>query len=311
MNDLKLRKYKNYSWFLAGAVLLVILAGGTVRMTQSGMGCPDWPKCFGMWVPPINESQLPPDFVSYLEKQDIDHSFNVYHTWIEYINRLLGALLGVFVFVYLIWSFRIRKHIGTICLVSAIALFLLTGFQGWLGKLVVDDNLAVSKITIHMLVAIVLLCIPFINIRAMDSHKIKVKRILKWIPVLLVILVLIQVVLGTQVREEIDIISKSLSYQQRELWIPALPSVFIIHRSFSWLIILVIGFMFYKFKDIIKAKKDVMLVGILALVNMLLGIIMVYLDMPAIAQPLHLVGACILVAAIFNFYLKLKTCTDA
>lgn len=311
MNHLKLIKYKNYSWFLVGAVLLVILAGGTVRMTQSGMGCPDWPRCFGMWIPPINESQLPPDFESYLKKQDIDHSFNVYHTWIEYINRLLGALLGVFVFIYLIWSFRIRKYTGMICLVSAIALFLLTGFQGWLGKLVVDDNLAVSKITIHMLVAIILLCIPLINIRSLDSQKIKVRSLLKWIPVLLIVVVLIQVVLGTQVREEIDIISKSLSYQQRELWIPALPTVFIIHRSFSWLIIVVMGVMFYKFKDKQKTKKDVISIALLALVNMLLGIIMVYLDMPALAQPLHLIGACLLVAVIFNFYLKLQSCTDA
>jgi len=72
----------------------VIIAGGVVRTTQSGMGCPDWPKCFGRWIPPTNASELPPDFEKYLRKQDIDHTFNVYHTWIEYFNRLLGALLG-------------------------------------------------------------------------------------------------------------------------------------------------------------------------------------------------------------------------
>src|SRR5687768_16526726 len=100
------KKYLNYTWFILIMVFLVIGAGGVVRMTQSGMGCPDWPKCFGRWVPPTSADQLPPDFEKYLKTQDIDHSFNVYHTWIEYINRLLGALLGVFIFIHFIWSFQ-------------------------------------------------------------------------------------------------------------------------------------------------------------------------------------------------------------
>ena len=98
--------YIRYTWFVLIMVILVIAAGGIVRMTQSGMGCPDWPKCFGRWVPPTSAEQLPPDFEKYLRAQDIDHSFNVYHTWIEYINRLLGALLGVFIFIHSIWSFK-------------------------------------------------------------------------------------------------------------------------------------------------------------------------------------------------------------
>ncbi len=99
-------------WVVATFILvfLVILAGGVVRTTQSGMGCPDWPKCFGMWIPPTDESQLPPDFEKYLKAQDIDHSFNAYHTWIEYINRLLGVLLGLFAIIQAALLFVKRKE---------------------------------------------------------------------------------------------------------------------------------------------------------------------------------------------------------
>src|SRR6476660_2710231 len=103
-----MRSIKN--WILATFILtfLVILAGGIVRTTQSGMGCPDWPRCFGKWIPPTDASQLPPDFEKYLGKQDIDHSFNAYHTWIEYINRLFGVLLGVFAIIQSFLLYRKR-----------------------------------------------------------------------------------------------------------------------------------------------------------------------------------------------------------
>ena len=99
------------SWVLATFILcfLVIIAGGVVRTTQSGMGCPDWPKCFGMWIPPTQASELPADFEKYLGKQDIDHSFNAFHTWIEYINRLLGVLLGLFGIIQVVLLFGKRK----------------------------------------------------------------------------------------------------------------------------------------------------------------------------------------------------------
>ena len=60
--------YIRYTQFIVVMVFLVIIAGGVVRMTQSGMGCPDWPKCFGKWIPPTTANQLPPDFEKYLKQ---------------------------------------------------------------------------------------------------------------------------------------------------------------------------------------------------------------------------------------------------
>jgi len=86
-------------WVLATFILtfLVVIAGGVVRTTQSGMGCPIGRSVLANGYT-TNASELPP-ILKILRKQDIDHTFNALHTWIEYFNRLLGALLGLFALI--------------------------------------------------------------------------------------------------------------------------------------------------------------------------------------------------------------------
>ena len=185
-------------------LFVLILAGGVVRSTGSGMGCPDWPKCFGRWIPPTSASQLPPDFEKYLKAQDIDHTFNAYHTWIEYINRLLGALLGVFIFIHFIWSFRKFRKTNKSIFWLSFFLLIAVGFQGWLGKKVVDHNLAVVKITIHMLVALLIAAIPLLIIYKLRTQQRTASSFLKTLSVSMVAVILLQIVFGTQLREQID-----------------------------------------------------------------------------------------------------------
>lgn len=300
------QKYIRYTWFLLVMVFLVIIAGAVVRMTQSGMGCPDWPRCFGRWVPPTSAEQLPPDFEKYLKAQDIDHSFNVYHTWIEYINRLLGALLGVFILIHFVWSLiKFRKTNKKIVLISFL-LLLAVGFQGWLGKKVVDANLAVVKITIHMLVALLIAAIPLLIIYQLKTKEKLVNPFLKNLSVAVIIISLVQIVLGTQVRQQIDEISKSLKYTQRELWIGRLDTMFIIHRSFSWLVLAGCLLIWWKARLFKAIQKNSLLILCCAFATVVLGIVMLYLNIPALAQPLHLLLASILVISVFAFRLRLK-----
>ena len=145
-----MRQIKN--WAIATFILcfLVIIAGGVVRTTQSGMGCPDWPKCFGKWIPPTNASELPPDFEKYLHKQDIDHTFNALHTWIEYFNRLLGTLLGLFGIIQVLLLFTKRKILHKPYQL-AWAFLITVILTGLFGAIVVKLNLAHVSISVHLL----------------------------------------------------------------------------------------------------------------------------------------------------------------
>ena len=296
--------FVKYTWFVVIFVFVVVAAGGIVRTTQSGMGCPDWPTCFGRWIPPTNASQLPPDFEKYLRKQDIDHTFNAYHTWIEYLNRLVGALLGLFLLVHTVWAYRKFFRGNRRVFWWSFGMLALTGVQGWLGKKVVDANLAGVKVTAHMLIALAIAAIPLYIIYLLRHKPILQNKPLKILAVATLAAVLIQIVMGTQVREHIDEISRSLNYEQRQLWIQRVGTIFIVHRSFSWIVLALSVAVFVKGYKLPLVQKQSWGVLLLAGASVVLGITIAWFSIPAFAQPLHLLTGTIL--ALTVFYLQLK-----
>jgi cytochrome c oxidase assembly protein subunit 15 len=296
-------------WITATFILtfLVIVAGGVVRTTQSGMGCPDWPTCFGRWIPPLNASQLPPDFEKYLQKQDIDHTFNVFHTWIEYFNRLLGALLGVFAVIQCALLFSKRSFYRKAYKLSLVYL-LTVMLTGLFGAMVVKLNLAHISISVHLLFAIVLLQIQLGVLLAFQSKLfiINVDDKIKKILIAFLIILLIQATLGTMVRMYVDNVSKTLHYEQRETWLADIPISFLIHRSFSWLVLLSALFSGWYCRNIVAIRNKVfILIGIISL-SMITGIVLFYADMPAIAQPIHLLLASLAITQTMLVLLQTK-----
>ena len=261
-------------------VYLVILAGGIVRMTGSGMGCPDWPKCFVFLIPPTERSQLEwkPNseynknqiiiidknlyysVKSFNSKEDFNKSnwnkytkhdyskFNVYHTWIEYINRLIGALAGLSVLMLFLYSMKFFKSKKIITFLSFLSLIAIL-FQAWLGKTVVDSNLTASTITIHMLMAIVLLFILFSILAISKPVKpIRIPRNISTLILISMVLLIIQVLTGTEVRKFIDLQMEMYNYNEKNKWVENITSTFNFHRSFSWAIIIINSLIYLKIK---------------------------------------------------------------
>jgi cytochrome c oxidase assembly protein subunit 15 len=321
-------------------VYLVVIAGSVVRMTGSGMGCPDWPKCFGYLIPPTEHSQLEwkPEH-EYFKGQIIivdealvvanrdfkstaiyntenwaaytkhDYAiFNPFHTWTEYINRLIGALTGIPVLLLFLLSFTLIRRSWAYPLLGIATLFML-GFEAWLGKVVVDGNLIPNQITIHMLgamILVVLLVTYLARLKNIDSSKVEVSKWLSRLLLLTGVLLFFQIILGTQVREEVDAIAKITGEAGRSGWIDQLPVIFKIHRSYAISLVVLALAIFWMNRKLIQSILEVDLFVVLVLLEAVSGIILTYAGMPKAMQPMHLLFSLVSFGLVFYVILRSK-----
>lgn len=314
------------------AVYFLILVGGIVRSMGAGMGCPDWPKCFGSYIPPTDESALPANYeevyvesrvkknqrlslvLSGLGFEELSQqvasdptirnstSFDVQKAWVEYINRLVGVLIGFLVILNMYFSFRYWRE-QRLVTVLGIGSFILVVFQGWVGSLVVSTNLLPGFISFHMLLALLLVVLLLWQRHHMSKRS--GEQVVGRGPLLaLLILFVVQIVLGIQVREEIDMIKHTAL--GRDEWISRLGVYFYIHRSYSLLLTGLIGYLWYiNYKNGIYSQWLVILCATV-IVEILLGVVMAYFAVPAFAQPAHLLLATVAFGAIFYLFLNTK-----
>lgn len=316
------KTYIRFNWLTLVFIYLVVIAGSFVRITGSGMGCPDWPKCFGQWVPPTSPSELPENykdvyserravkiekFASLLNKLGleetseklmndpnlrIEQDFNNRKTWIEYINRLFGFLAGnamLLSFIWLIWKYRKRKLI----LLTGFNL-LLMGFQAWFGSIVVASNLVPWTITIHMLLALVIIALQIYFIREISPSQQKPLTQSKWVLYLIWFcfgVTFYQMFLGTQVREAID--ELTVAGVGREHWTAELGMIFYIHRSFSWLVLVFLTIVAWKNEQLNK-YLSIRFVFIFLILELVSGVLLAHYDIPGLVQTSHLIFATII-----------------
>ncbi|MBC7570722.1 MAG: COX15/CtaA family protein [Spirosoma sp.] len=309
------KRFRSLAFLTVLIIYLLVLAGGIVRGTGSGMGCPDWPKCFGQWIPPTDISQLPPNYQEiYGARLKGEVEFNPVKTWIEYANRLLGVLSGFFVFATLVASFSYWRRDRVVVLGSVIS-FLFIGLNGWLGSRVVATELAHYAITLHLLLAIlVVFSLLFVYVRASTTewrtNNINPKRrAVNTLLLVTAILSLGQVLLGTQVRDSLNEVIAQLGYDHRDSWIEGLNWRFYVHRSFSLVVLLFHLVVIYRLRQVQKGgllNQIALWIAGLVVVEIVTGVVMAYWAVPAAAQPIHLFLAVIIVGLQFVAWLVLN-----
>ena len=325
-------------------MFLIIIAGSFVRITGSGMGCPDWPKCFGYYIPPTEISTVSLEEGRSYEKgqmviyhdtlwiaeQNFNYSsefwktnfgseaalkvypkhqyaeFNAFHTWTEYINRLLTGLLGlpilVMTFLALIYYKKSNDYWPVLYSVFAIVMIL---FEAWLGKMVVDKNLNTSTITLHMVGSLgILLSLLLLIRRTNETGNYTIPVTLRKALSFFFLIHLVQLLLGTQVRESVDLLLEN--GVARNFIVDNLPVGFKIHRSFSILIVILTTMMFLQYNRLqIKPRKFLFLFVVIGF-EILFGVGLAYLGLPIVLQPLHLLFSVILFALSGMILLETK-----
>jgi protoheme IX farnesyltransferase len=138
------RLFERLALVTAVATYLLIVIGAIVRSTGSGMGCPDWPLCYGQILPPLGDNAA----------------------WIEWTHRGVAAVIGLLVLALVVVALRSYRRQPSI-VVPTVGALLLTAFQAYLGKVTVDTNNAGEWVTAHLAAALALLgLLTFVAIRA-------------------------------------------------------------------------------------------------------------------------------------------------
>ncbi|MFC0515935.1 heme A synthase [Mucilaginibacter angelicae] len=328
---------------IATIVLLfvLILAGGVVRSSGSGMGCPDWPKCFGRYIPPTDINDLPKDYkqkyvAKRVEKNQrfaktldvfgysdlakriredrsilVPEEFNAGKTWTEYINRLIGALSGFFLLLSVVFSFSYWKTDKRIAILSIFNL-VLVGFQAWLGSIVVSTNLVAWIVTVHMLLALAILgiCIYTYHVAKISGKSTSGSSPLVYIITLAALFVsILQIAFGTEVREKIDAVANHFQGGYRKDWITNAGEIFQHHRDIAVLVLVLNVALFVLIRKGFNRhsiQQQLMSFTFLMItLQIVTGILLSYMALPPVAQAAHIVLASLIFGAQFYLLLNL------
>jgi cytochrome c oxidase assembly protein subunit 15 len=315
------------------AVYFLIMVGGVVRSTGSGMGCPDWPKCFGSWTPPTSIDQLPKDYKqsysAYRDKKNqkfarylrmlgmgetadkilsdksvlAETEFNATKTWIEYINRLVGVAIGFFIIALFYKSLPFRKSRPILFWLS-LATLIAVIIQGWFGSIVVSTNLTTWTITLHFFLALLIVgFLVYLLHQASDQQNVKAIGALRGLLLACISALLVQIFLGTEVREAIDVLASSLT---REGWVEGLGREFVVHRSFSWAVLILNGFFYWQTRKTIGLKTLSLALFVLILSSFVTGVGLSWFNVPAAIQPVHLVLATIAFGIQLSLFFRMN-----
>ena len=181
---------KNISFFGAFFTLFVISVGAWVRLTDAGLGCPDWPGCYGLLTPPISDLEL-----AQAKNIHPDAIIDTGKAWREMLHRYLAGILGLYIFFTAYLTFKYSKNTSNIL---PIALVILIIIQSIMGMLTVTELVKPTIVTIHLILGMTTASLMYWNGLkvAVNHNMINLNRTLVLIITLCIFGLLTQIILG-------------------------------------------------------------------------------------------------------------------
>ena len=286
-----MNRFRQISFISTGLTYLLIFVGGMVRVAGAGMGCPDWPKCFNRWIPPTSIDQLP-DYID-------PAKFNIVLAWIEYCNRLFGAVVGITITMTAFYALKDYKHISRIKW-AALAAFFLTLVEGWLGAVLVHTVLNPITITLHLLLALII--VMLLLYAAQESYYIEnpdteknsqYPQKLDWAFGVLAGLLLVEVILGTEIRGGLEMIRKDNPMVDSIFLLKMLGPFKYIHTILGFVITGIAGWIWFKCVKQSQNPSSIMVqsstaILLLILSQIIMGEVLVFFEVIPLIQLFHM-----------------------
>ena len=285
---------------------LLIFVGGLVRVSGSGLGCPDWPKCFGRWVPPTNIEQIPAHIDS--------TAFNIVLAWIEYGNRTLGVIVGISILLMSVIALIYFRKNNKILFSSLLSLFLVIS-NGGLGAIVVSSILNPFIVSLHMILALFLVSVlsytTIESYKIIDTNKFTNMYLSKKIStslILLWIFIVIEILLGTGIRTNIELIAIDNPLFTKGELLSSLNSYKYLHSILGFSLLFLSIYLCYLFKDdfLGLSKQLVLFIFGMIMFQIFLGELMIFFELPQLTRLFHTWGSSWLVGIIIILYNTLQ-----
>ncbi len=323
-------------WLIAMFIIIsiMIVVGGLTRLTDSGLSITEW-QLFSGLLPPLNQNDWILYFNLYKEIPEFKlqnfnmtlQEFKVIFWW-EWAHRFLGRLIGLFYLIPLIY-FSFKVKISKI--LDLYFIFFLICFQGFIGWYMVSsglvDRVDVShfRLSIHLLIAFLILSLIFWNYLKYQNYKYISGGINSIIPFIFLVLILTQIVIGAFVSgmdagkiynswpfmgntyfpndNKIENLFKLSAFSDPSL-------VQFIHRNLAYVIgffYVLIFFKVYKNK-INKLYRSVNILGFFIILQIVLGIFTILLGAQIYIAAVHQVSSIFLVtSSIYFFFINNRT----
>ncbi len=303
-----MNSFRRLAFLSTLATYFLIFMGGLVRVSGAGLGCPDWPKCFGRWIPPVSVSDLP---------SGIDPTLlNVTLAWIEYINRLAGVTVGLLILATAIVALvRLNKYPRI--LYPTLGAALLTAYQGWQGSRLVASQLESSLVSVHLVLSFIIVSLLIYVFGQASKSEPTGEEPTPQYPrnaTLLIVLAwlgtIVQILLGTLVRAGFEHAAAIYPLMTDADLLSAIGARFDIHMIFGLFVALftwIVGFAVLGRSVLPSRAVRLILISLMTLtfVQVCLGLVLMMAGLTPVFQLFHLWAAGIIVGLDLGLLLAL------